>query len=385
MKFVRHVEGETTLLVPRESVTVDPPPTSPVFFNPAASLNRDITVVLAAAGRGRTFCDSMAGVGARGVRVAKEVEGVSAVTLADFNDAALRVAERSARLNRVSGRCSFVVSETNAFLASRFGRDERFDYVDVDPFGTPIRHIQAALAATSNGGVLSLTATDTAVLCGVQERTCRRRYGGSPLNNHFHHETGIRVLLGAVARLGAMLDIGAEPVAAHSTRHYLRVFVRVNVGASKADAALKGIGHISWCPYCGEASSGVDPSPACLSCGKKAKVAGPLWVGDVTEEETVRTAARAAEDKGLARAADAMESLAGVDRFPPWSFSLERICSSMKVPSVPEDMVYRTLVQSGHAVARTPFEKTGLKTGAGYAEVVEAVRAAARSGSTPRV
>ena len=383
MKFARHLEGETALLVPMESVTADPPPTSPVFFNPAASLNRDITVALTAAGGGRTFCDSTAGVGARGVRVAKEVERISSVTLVDFNDAALRIGERSARLNRVAGRCSFVLSETNAFLASRFGRDERFDYVDVDPFGTPIHHIQAALAATSDEGVLSLTATDTAVLCGVQEKTCRRRYGGSPLNNHFHHETGIRVLLGTVARLGAMLDIGAEPVAAQSSRHYLRVFVRVRAGATKADAALKGIGHLSWCPHCGEASSGVGPSPACLSCRKKARVAGPLWVGRVAEEETVRAAAGVAEEKGLARAADAMRSLAGVDRFPPWSFSLERICSALKVPSVPEDMVYQALVQSAHTVARTPFEKTGLKTDAGYAEVVDAVRAAARSGSGP--
>ncbi len=380
MKFVRHVEGKTTLFVPQASVTVDPPPTSPVFFNPAAALNRDVTVALAAVGGGRTFCDSMAGVGGRGVRVAKEVEGVSSVTLVDFNEPALRAGERSARLNRVAGRCSFELSETNAFLASRFGRDQRFDYVDVDPFGTPIRHIQAALAATSDGGVLSLTATDTAVLCGVQEGTCRRRYGGSPLNNHFHHETGIRVLLGAVARLGAMLDIGAEPVAAHSTRHYLRVFVRVRAGASRADAALKGVGSVSWCHHCGEASSGVVPSPVCPRCGKKAKVAGPLWVGKVTEEETVRAAARAAQEKGLARAATMLGSLVGVDGFPPWSFSLERVCSALKVASAPEDRVYRALAQSGRRVARTPFEKTGLKTDAGYAEVVEAVRTAARSG-----
>ena len=383
MKLVRHVEGKTTLLVPQASITADPPPTSPVFFNPAASLNRDITVALTAADGGETFCDSTAGVGARGLRVAREDPGVASVTLVDFNAEALRAARRAAALNRVAERCTFEPSETNAFLATRFGRDKRFDYVDVDPFGTPARHIQGALAATSDGGVLSLTATDTAVLCGVHEGTCKRRYGGTPLNNHFHHETGIRLLFGAVARLGAMVDIGASPVAAHSTRHYLRVFVRVRAGASRADAALKGMGYVTWCSRCGETQRSASPEAGCPSCGKRARVAGPLWAGDVTEEVTVRSAARKAREMGMAGAAETLGSLDGVDGFPPWSFSLERVCSSLKVASAPEDRIYRALVDAGHRVARTPFEKKGLKTDAGYAEVVRAVRAAAGAGPAP--
>jgi tRNA (guanine26-N2/guanine27-N2)-dimethyltransferase len=373
MKLVEHAEGRTRLLVPPESLTSVPPPTSPVFFNPAASLNRDVSVAITATAGGSTFCDSMAGVGARGVRVAHEVKGVR-VTLVDFNRQALQAARRAAELNGVQRKCEFAESETSAYLFSRFGRDRRFDCVDVDPFGTPVRQFQGALSATRDGGILSMTATDTAVLCGVHSDVCRRRYGARPLNNHFHHETAVRILVGAVARVGGSIDIGVSPLAAHSTKHYLRAFVRVTAGASQADRALKGLGYIAWCPACGHTSPSPPEVGACESCGRKTRVTGPLWLGGLTEPPTLRRAARKSVELGLGSAVKVLDSLSGVDDFPPWSYSIERICSSLGVATVPEAEVYRVLTEEGYRAMRTPFEKTGIKTEARFREVVGAVK-----------
>lgn len=382
LKMVRHREGETVLLVPEASLAEDPPPTSPVFFNPAASLNRDVAVAMAAASGASTFCDAMSGVGARGLRVAREAKGVSSVTMVDFNGLALGAARKAAALNGVRRKCRFSESETDSFLFSRFGRDQRFGCVDVDPFGTPVRHLQAAVSATSDGGVASFTATDTAVLCGVHQGTCVRRYGSLPLNNHFHNETAIRVLLGAVARAAAALDIGVQPVAAHATRHYLRVYVRVMAGASKADSALKDLGYVKWCPSCGEAAESARGETKCDSCGGKAKSAGPLWVGGLAG--AAGGAKKRATEMGLARAADVFASLEGVDGFPPWSHSIEMACSALRVPSAAESDVYREIIGAGHRAMRTPFEKTGLKTDASFADVVEAVGRATAVGRLGR-
>ncbi|MDG6991229.1 MAG: hypothetical protein JRM99_07410, partial [Nitrososphaerota archaeon] len=327
-------------------------------------------------------CDAMAGVGARGVRVASEVEGVSQVAMVDFNPHALRLAKRSAALNRVARKCSYVGAETSSYLYSRFGRDQRFDCVDVDPFGTPVRQLQAALSATADGGILSLTATDTAVLCGVHQATCARRYGSFPLNNSFHHETGIRILLAAIARSGASIDIGVAPVAAHSTRHYLRVYVRVLPGASKAESSLGGLGHLSWCPACGDVRGSGGQAEGCRACGRRTKVAGPVWMGAVAEEPLVVAAKKEALGRGLVQAAEVLGSLLGANEFPPWSFDIDGVCSELKVSTVSELAVYRNLLQGGHRVMRTPFEKTGMKTDAGHAEVVEAVEAASRDGAS---
>ena len=373
MKLVEHVEGRTKLIVPAASLLLDPPPTSPVFFNPAAALNRDVSVCLTAAMGGSTFCDSMAGVGARGLRVAKEVPRIDHVVLVDFNGQALGIARKAAALNRVIRKCEFAQSETSSYLFSRYGRDKRFDFVDVDPFGTPVGQLQGAIRATSDGGILSVTATDTAVLCGVYPKVTRRRYGATPMNNHFNHETAIRLLAGAVAREAAALDIGARPVAAHSTRHYVRLFFFVNVGAAKGDSALTNLGYVAWCPSCGQVSADPEVRAICDSCGKKVRLAGPVWVGPLTDEGLLRDARKVAEGSGLPRASEAFAALPGLDDFPPWSFSIDDICSTLGISTVPESEVYRALTEAGHSVMRTPFEKAGLKTSAAYSEVVRAV------------
>ncbi|MDA4126752.1 MAG: methyltransferase domain-containing protein [Thaumarchaeota archaeon] len=377
MPFIKHVEGRTKLLVPKRSLAEDPPPTSPIFFNPAASLNRDITVAVNLATGGSTFCDAMAGVGARGLRVANEVRRIAKVTLVDFNSDALRLALRAAVLNGVKRKCEFSVSETCSYLYSRFGRDQKFDYVDVDPFGSPVRQLQAALSATEDGGILSITATDTAVLCGVYPKVSVRRYGASPLNNQFHHETAVRILLGALARLGGPLDTGIESLVAHSTRHYLRVFARVKVGATKADSTLGQLGIIASCKACGHLTQSREPQQSCEKCGGRVISAGPLWLGALTDDGVAVAADEAAQEAGLNRAADVLQSLVGVDKYPPWSYSIDEICSLLKVPTVSESEVTSRLQSLGYVTSRQPFELTGVKTDADFGEVKKVVKSAA--------
>jgi tRNA (guanine26-N2/guanine27-N2)-dimethyltransferase len=377
VKLVDHVEGRTRLIVPAVSLEADPPPTSPVFFNPAASLNRDISVCVTSAAGGSNFCDSMAGVGARGVRVANEVGRIERVTLVDFNKEALGLAKKAAALNKVASKCEFAQSETSSYLYSRYGRGRRFDFVDVDPFGTPVGQLQGAICATSDGGILSLTATDTAVLCGVYPKVARRRYGATPLNNEFGHETAIRILAGTVVRSAASLDKGALPVAAHSTRHYVRLYCSIGNGATKADSALTSIGHVSWCPSCGHTSTPDEPKGICEVCGKKARSAGPLWVGPLCDTKLLMDALRMAEGVKLKRASETMTSLLGVDSFPPWSFSVDGVCSALGVATVSESEVCRILKEEGHSAMRTPFEKAGLKTDATYAELAKVVETSA--------
>ncbi|HEV2226485.1 MAG TPA: hypothetical protein VGR56_06750 [Nitrososphaerales archaeon] len=382
MNFVNHVEGRTKLIVPKRSLAEDPPPTSPVFFNPAASLNRDISVAIASAGGGTTFCDSLAGVGARGLRVANEVVRIEKVAMVDFNSESLRLAQKAAVLNRVRRKCEFSASETCSYLYSRFGRGQKFDYVDVDPFGTPVRQLQAALSATEDYGILSLTATDTAVLCGVYPKVSLRRYGAYPLNNNFHHETAVRILIGALARLGGPLDTGIESLVAHSTRHYLRAFVRVKVGASKADSTLGHLGFIASCKACGHLSQSPDAQRSCDECGGRVKIAGPLWLGSLVDDALAIAAEKAAKKSGLIGAAEVLNSLVGVGGYPPWSYAIDEMCSLLKIPTVSESEVRRKLEGSGYKTFRQPFELTGLKSDADFEEVKKAVRSAATG---PRV
>ena len=71
-------EGDVTLLIPSQALVQKEPPKFPAFFNPAAKFNRDISVMiyrhyLEQSRKNISFVDSMCGLGARGVRVGKEV------------------------------------------------------------------------------------------------------------------------------------------------------------------------------------------------------------------------------------------------------------------------------------------------------------------------
>jgi len=246
----------------------------------------------------------------------------------------------------------------------------------VDPFGTPAPYLSGAINAVADGGLISITATDTAVLCGVYPRTSRRRYWSSSLNNAFHHETAIRILVNACRRVGGALDIGVRPVLAHSTRHYIRAYVRAEVGASKADEAMKSEGYVSVCSRCGDISAGAEPIAVCALCGGKCKVAGPLWVSGLTDRAVLTAAISTCKKLGFGAAAKALEPIAGVDDFPPYSFSLEEICSKLRVASVSPTKVGDLLHSKGFRVHVQPFEKTGLKTDAPCSEVESAARAA---------
>jgi tRNA (guanine26-N2/guanine27-N2)-dimethyltransferase len=388
LKLIR--EGRTELYVPKGSVAGGVPETFPVFFNPAARTNRDISVSVARVTRPRTFLDALAGTGARGVRIANECgesteEGRAdgpEVTLVDFNRGSLAVARRNVKRNALLRRCEVVHGETNMYLCSRFERDEKFDAIDVDPFGTPASYLQAALMASTDGGLVSFTATDAAVLCGVYPPVSFRRYGALPVRNEFVHETGIRILLGFAARMGGINDIGVEPVLAHSTLHYFRAYVRVRKGATQADRAMQDLGYVTQCNGCHERWEGTSPLSRCASCGARVRPAGPLWIGRVVDEGVVAGACASCSKEEWREAVTTLAALKGVDGFRPFSYSLERACSRLKMPSTSVGRVIEELEGSGHAAARQPFEVEGVTTNATYEQFTEAVRSASLTSSS---
>ena len=367
-------EGTTELFVPAESVRAKDPKTFPAFFNPAARVNRDVSVAIARATRPGTFLDALAGTGARGVRIAKEASKSVEVTLVEFNETSLAIARKNAKKNGVHTRCETVHEESNAYLNSRFGRLERFDAVDVDPFGTPAPYLQGALTAADDGALVSITATDTATLCGVYPTVALRRYGARAVRSEFAHEAAIRVLLGFCARVGGIVDVGILPVAAHSTLHYLRVYFRVERGAAKSDKSLKGVGYVASCDVCHEDVVTSDYASKCPECGGRARSIGPQWVGGLVDERVVGDAAKHCSKLGWRGAAEALAALRGVDGFPPFGYSMEAITSREGISSVKFQKVVELLRATGRSAMRQPFGSSGLKTDARYREVSAAVR-----------
>src|SRR5688500_7280579 len=182
------------------------------FYNPGMALNRDLSVLLVeaharATGREVDVLDALAGTGARSVRLAHEVQAPVVVHANDGDPAAVDAVRRAAAANGVPA-ARLAVTEGDAYvrMASR-----RFDVVDLDPYGSPMPFVDAAIHAVRHGGLVCATATDTGALAGAFPKACRRRYdahhglNGAP----WRSEVGLRILGGALVRSAARFDRSA--------------------------------------------------------------------------------------------------------------------------------------------------------------------------------
>ena len=73
-----------------------------------------------------------------------------------------------------------------------------YDAVDLDPYGSPTQLLDSAVQAVAEGGLLLVTATDMAVLCGNNGEACWGKYGSYPLHRPYCHEIALRILLAAI-------------------------------------------------------------------------------------------------------------------------------------------------------------------------------------------
>ena len=69
---------------------------------------------------------------------------------------------------------------------------DRFDVIDLDPYGSPTPFLDAAVQSVADGGMLCITATDMAVLCGNSPETCYTKYGAIALKSKSCHEMALR-------------------------------------------------------------------------------------------------------------------------------------------------------------------------------------------------
>lgn len=366
-------EGGISLVVP-ESIS---PSKLPAFFNPKGKFVRDVSIAcynaFGESKSGLAFADSLAGIGARGLRVAKEVASVSHVFLNDVNPSAIFLAKESAAMNHLSDKCSFSTSEVCSFLDTRYG-GERFDLVDVDPFGTPSPFIDCAIRATKDGGMLSVAATDSAVLCGVYPSVAERKYLGRSLRTDYSHEVGLRLIIGLLAMTAMRLETGIYPLFSHHDMHYFRVYVMLKVGNSHSRENEKKIGFVAHCFRCGHrAIISKDVTlenrfTSCPSCSNKSvRLGGPLWIGNIQSADFVRSC----------RKLSAFEIFSDELDIPLY-YDLTELSQSLHVRTPRINDVVSRLQASGHLAGRTHLNPQAVRTDAPLSELRPLVAELAR-------
>ena len=136
MEYRQVTEGATTFEAPvQDEQTAFPPGTAPVFYNTKMEFNRDMTVLLLSCISPENYLDAMAATGVRGLRVSHET-GIPAI-INDRDPAAVAMIEENAE--RIGGDIRVICDDANRLMCT-----ERFDAIDLDPFGTPAPFLDAA-------------------------------------------------------------------------------------------------------------------------------------------------------------------------------------------------------------------------------------------------
>ena len=364
------MEGQTPVLVPCLDPSASYPPSSTaVFYNPVMEFSRDINVAcMQAFPRSQreinttTYLDALAASGIRGLRVANEAH--LAVTLNDRHDAAYRLMRRNVRRLPLNVRTKHL--DANALMSA-----EKFSIVDIDPFGTPAPFIDAA--CRSAGKMLCVTATDTAPLSGAHFNAGVRRYTALPLNTEYHAETGIRILVGKIIRELAKYDKSAVSVLAHATRHYYRVYLQIERGASLADKCLSSLGFILHCFECGHryAAQGLKLvyEKECMQCSTQLAIAGPLWLGPLYDRSFCKKILNKLEIGIFGTKEQARKTITlclnelDVVAF----FDYHKLLKELKCSPIPIESLVSGLRDIGWQASKTHFSGTSIKTSADVA------------------
>lgn len=359
MDSIEAKEGNTRFFIPVQDTTRPfPPGTAPVFYNPRMELSRDATVVLVSLLKPVHYLDATGASGIRGLRIASEC-GIP-VTINDRDARAVALIRRNAESLRRS--IDVVHSDVNVLLSGKC-----FDAVDLDPFGSPAPFLDSGIRGS--GTYFFVTATDTAPLCGAHKRAGIRRYFARAMNNEYHAETALRVLLGFVVREAVKYDRGVEPLLCFSREHYVRIHTRLHRGAGAADQSVGRIGYVMQCPSCPYRSEqrGLLPgAETCPLCGAEQIAIGPLWTGPLQDGDLLGRMELALPGFRFKKGMYLQKMLATCRQELGTSFHYDYhfLARHFRVSPPPLAEVINSLAGEGYRATRAHYSGTALKTDA---------------------
>jgi len=362
MKIIK--EGETSLMVPEESTISKK---DVVFYNPVMETNRDISVSVIQAFLNDfkrdefLICDPLGGSGARGLRYAKELKfnGELKVKIGDINPSAVRMINENLKLNELENVEVFH-EDANVLLSKNF---KVFNVTDLDPFGSPVPYLDSGIRATlTKGGLLCMTATDTAVLCGAYRKTCIRKYNAVPLRSD--KELAVRLMIGYAIRMASKYDVGLTPIFSHVTDHYARTFLVTDRGAGKADSSIEKLGYISL--------NSEEKSFRSFEEGYERGYGGPFYLGSINDTKIVEDALTTAKDRNYSeRSKNILTSILKESKIDQVGcYDIHELCSFIKKLVPPVNEIMDKLKENGFSVTRVHYNNYGIKTDANLSDLV---------------
>jgi len=318
-----------------------------VFYNPVMKLNRDISVLLLNSihENDLNIADPLAGSGIRSIRFLLELKKnkIKTISVNDYSKDAVESIKNNIKLNKINKKIIVMNEDANLFLLNSKG----FDYIDIDPFGTPNPFLDSAIKRISRNGILSVTATDTAALAGTYENACKRKYWAKPAHNELMHEIGLRILIRKIQLIGTQYDKALIPIFSYSKDHYMRVFLRCEKAKKSVDEVVKK--H--------DFHNGF----------------GPMWLGKLWDEKLTDKMEKFNDIKENEKFLKIIKEESKVDVVG--FYDISKICEKNKIKNMPRKLeLISKIKKKGYKAVETHFNGNGIRSGISLKELLKIIK-----------
>ncbi|CAG5134674.1 unnamed protein product [Candidula unifasciata] len=404
---------------------------SSVFYNPVQEYNRDLTIAIISevsaesfhrsnnkpadsqaleqkqpqAGKyyenGISIFEGLAASGLRSVRFGLEIPGVREVIANDFDKNAVAFIERNIEKNEISHLVKARHGDAAMGMYEHRQESDQFDVIDLDPYGSPSIFLDSAVQAVKDGGLLCVTCTDAAVLCGNAPEKCSANYGAMSLRSKFCHEMAVRIILQCIDSHANRYSRYIVPLVSLSIDFYFRVFVRVHTGQKQVKHSVAKRSMVFECVGCGAhmiqpiaeviptkgegnfkfmPGSGPVVPQKCQHCHHQHRIGGPIWSAPIHDHDFIRRVIARVQSSGHSfHTADRIIGMLNValEELPdvPLYYVLDAVCGVLHC-TPPSMKVFRSaLLNGGYRVSLSHAAKNSYKTDAPIGFVWDIMRA----------
>jgi len=378
--MANHIEGAANIVLK-----------SGVFLNPAQVFNRDLSILVASVfAKGKEsikILEPLAASGIRSVRYYKELTTpISKLLANDISPQAVEEIKANFQNNGVEAE----VTQQDACHLMHNSKIDPWDLIDIDPYGSCANFLDASIQAIKDQGLLCVTSTDMATLCGNNPDTCFYKYSSVPTKSKFCHEFAIRIILNQLKATANKYQKVVVPVLSLSVDFYIRVFVQVIESASQAKNSILNSSLVFQCGSCPNFFIHDFGKPGkkrntpglfsgqgfCSHCGGNLFIQGPIYSGKLHNKELVNECLQTIDQfqfkthnklKGILLAVkDELDC--------PLSWDLSQLCKFFRAPTISQKQWRSAFKSLGLSLSQSHTKPQNYKTNATPHQVFEIIK-----------
>ncbi|MFW5705193.1 MAG: hypothetical protein ACOCXG_05110 [Nanoarchaeota archaeon] len=355
-----------------------------VFYNPKMKLNRDFSLLIlktdfenrdkrleisdnstphSPISKLIKYCDPMAASGIRQLRFIKTIPEIfDEITLGDISQDSINQIKNNFKKNNLPTE-KLNLKHQNAINTIT---EKYYDVIELDPFGSPVPFLDSACQRIKHNGILSITATDTAALCGTYPKTTLRKYGISVQKTLWHEELGLRNLIAFSQRIAAQYEKVLHPIVSYTDKHYFRIFFKVEESRTKSYESVKNHKYLK---------HDIKTQKTQILDYEEKGAFGKTYIGELNNKEFLKLLLEniqlIQDNKEITKLLEKLIAEPNVVGY----FNTHKLQKSYKIATeIKKDTILAELKNQGFEVSKAHNDKYGIKTNAPVEKVLEILK-----------